>query len=63
MISITIKDQARELVDGLPDNATWEDVEYQIYFRQAVESGRRDSAAGRVISHEEAMKRFGVVAE
>ena len=30
-----IKDQARELVDKLPENSTWDDLMHEIYVRQA----------------------------
>jgi predicted transcriptional regulator len=59
MTTATIKDEARRLVERLPDDATWEDLQYQIYFRQAVEAGLNDSAEGRVVSLEEARRRFG----
>ena len=54
----TVKEEARRLVERLPDDATWEDIQYQIYFRQAVEAGLEDSRAGRVVPLEEAKRRF-----
>lgn len=36
----SIKEQARRLLDNLPDSATRDDVMYRIYVRQAVEYGR-----------------------
>lgn len=56
----TIKAEAHRLIDQLPDDATWEDLQYQIYFRQAVEAGLADSRAGRVVSIAEARTRFGL---
>ena len=38
-----IKEQAHELLEKLPDSATWEDVMYRIYVRQAIEAGIKDS--------------------
>ncbi len=60
MVSTSIKDQARRLIDSLPDDATWEDLQYQIYFRQAVEAGLKDSQDGRKVTLEEARRRFGL---
>lgn len=60
MTGETVKDEARRLVDRLPDDATWEDIQYQIYFRQAVEAGLKDSREGRVVTQEEARQRFGL---
>jgi predicted transcriptional regulator len=59
MTETTIKDEARRLVERLPDDATWEDLQYEIYFRQAVDAGLKDSREGRVVSMEEARRRFG----
>ena len=52
-----IKRDARELVESLPDTATWDDLAYEVYVRQSIEAGVRDSEGGRVISHDEAMAR------
>ena len=60
MSTATIKDEARELIERLPDDATWEDLQYQIYFRQAVEAGLKDSREGRTVSLEEARRRLGL---
>jgi predicted transcriptional regulator len=55
-----VKDEARKLVDSLPDNATWEDLMYEIYVRQSVEEGLADADAGRVISVEDLRESFGL---
>lgn len=60
MTNSTVKDEARRLIELLPDDATWEDVHYEIYVRQAVEAGLKDSRDGRTVSHEEARRRFGL---
>lgn len=52
-----IKPDARQLVDALPDAATWDDLAYEVYVRQAVETGLGDAEAGRTLSHEDAMAR------
>jgi len=48
MSAATIKEQARQLVEGLPEDATWEDLIYKIYVREAIEDGLRDADAGRL---------------
>jgi predicted transcriptional regulator len=60
MTSVTVKEEARRLVEQLPDEATWEDLQYEIYFRQAVEAGLKDSREGRTVTLEEARRRFGL---
>ncbi len=60
MAEATIKHEARRLVERLPEDATWEDLQYEIYFRQAVEAGLKDSQKGRTVSLEEARRRLGL---
>ncbi|MBI5894737.1 MAG: hypothetical protein HZB24_01545 [Desulfobacterales bacterium] len=62
MQAATIKQQAHQLLDSLPDNATWEDVMYRIYIRQAIDAGVKDSDAGRTMDVKEVRKRFGLPA-
>lgn len=58
----SIKQQAHQLLDNLPDNATWEDVMYRIYVRQAIDAGVKDSDAGKTMDVKEVRKRFGLSA-
>jgi hypothetical protein len=39
METISIKDEARRLVDQLPENSTWDDLMHEIYVRQSIEKG------------------------
>lgn len=54
----SVKPAARELVDRLPEGASWEDLMYQIYVREAIDAGLRDADAGRMLSQEEALRRL-----
>lgn len=45
----TVKAAARQLVEHLPESASWEDLMYEIYVRQAIEEGLADVDAGRVV--------------
>ena len=54
----TVKEEARRLVDQLPETSTWEDLMHEIYVRQAIESGLADSKAGRTRSVEEVRREF-----
>jgi len=53
-----IKQKARNLIDKLPDNSTWDDLMYEIYVRQAIEAGLADSEAEKVISVAEVRTKF-----
>ncbi len=37
METINIKEEARRLVDQLPENSTWDDLMDEIYVRQSIE--------------------------
>ena len=39
----TAKDEIRKMLDGLPDNASWEDVQYSIYVRERISRGRAEA--------------------
>jgi predicted transcriptional regulator len=58
--SAGIKREAQRLVERLPEQASWDDLMYEIYVRQAVDRGIADADAGRVVSHDEAMRRLGL---
>jgi len=55
-----VKEEAKRLVENLPEDVTWDDLMYQIYVRQAIEAGLADSDAGRVVDVEEVRKQFGL---
>ena len=57
---VNVKEEARRLLDRLPDDLTWDDLMHEIYVRKAIESGLADSEAGRTIPVEEVRARFGL---
>ena len=57
-----VKEEARKLVENLPDNLTWDDLMYQIYVRQTIEAGLADSDADRVTEVEKVREEFGLPA-
>jgi predicted transcriptional regulator len=57
---MSIKEQARILVESLPDDSTWEDLMYEIYVRESVERGLEDVRAGRVKTSDEVRAKFGL---
>jgi predicted transcriptional regulator len=56
------KEEARRLLDRIPDDATWDDIMYEFYVRQKIEDGLKDVEAGRVVPHEEVKARLRRVA-
>ena len=57
-----IKQEAQRLLETLPDKATWEDLMYRIYVREAIEAGIKDSNEGRTVDVKEVRKKFGLPA-
>ena len=60
MTVLNVKQQARSLIEKLPENCTWDDIMQQVYVVLAVEAGLADSQAGRVKSAEEVRSQFGL---
>lgn len=52
-----IRPDAKRLVDQLPPGASWDDLAYEVYVRQAIEQGIADADAGRTVDHETALTR------
>lgn len=53
----TAKEEIRNLLDELPDDVSYEDIQYHIYVREKVERGRQQVREGRFVSQEEAERR------
>ena len=54
------KQEAKRLVDMMPDNATWDDLIHEIYVREAIERGLEDSKAGRTSDVREVRAKYGL---
>ena len=60
MHATSVKEAARQLVDQLPDDATWDDLMRKAHEQRAIESGLADSEAGRVTDVEVVRRRYGL---
>jgi hypothetical protein len=49
MEAASVKQEAQRMVAELDEGATWEDLMYKIYVRQAIEKGLQDSEAERTL--------------
>lgn len=54
----TPKEAAKQLIDHMPDEATWEEILYELYVKQKIEEGLADIEAGRTIPHEQVKAEF-----
>ena len=55
------KDEAHELVNRMPENATWDDLIEEIYVRQVIEQGLSDSKAGRTTEVQAVRHKYGLL--
>lgn len=55
-----IKEEARRLVEELPDNATWSDFARLVVERQRVEEGIADLDAGITWTSDEIRRKLGI---
>jgi predicted transcriptional regulator len=53
-----IKDEAKKIIDNLPENATWDDLMYQFYVKKRVETGLKEIENDETLPHEEVKKRL-----
>jgi len=58
MTATSVKNEAKRLIENLPDTASWDDLMYEVYVRQKIEEGIKAADEDRVLTHEEVRKRF-----
>jgi hypothetical protein len=52
------KRAALEIIQQLPDDSSFEDIQYHLYVREKVEGGLRDLKNSRVLSQKEVERRM-----
>lgn len=60
METISVKEEAKQMIEKLPDNFTWDDLMHRIYVRQSIEAGLADVEAGRTTSVEDLRQQLGL---
>jgi predicted transcriptional regulator len=56
----TAKEEVRKLLDQLPEDSSYEDIQYHIYVREKIQRGLEDLEAGRTFTQEEIEKRMAL---
>ena len=54
----TAKEEVMEILKGLPDNSTLEEIQYHLYVRQKIERGIKDIEDGRTYTQDEMERRM-----
>ena len=57
-MAITAKEAARQIIEHLPEQATWDEIIYRLHVKQKIEEGLMASDAGRTVPHKEAKRRL-----
>lgn len=55
-----LKQTAHQIIDELPDDASWKDLIYELSVLQDIEEGLNDSEAERMIDNAAVRKQFGL---
>ena len=54
----TAKEQVRKILDQLPDDSSFEDIQYHIYAREKIDRGLKDMEEHRILSQDEVERRM-----
>lgn len=54
----TAREEVRELLEQLPEDASLEDIQYHIYVRQKIQKGLDAVREGKVVSQDEVERRM-----
>jgi predicted transcriptional regulator len=60
MSTQNVKEEAKRLIEKLPEDMSWDDLMHEIYVRQSIEAGLADSDAGRVTDVADVRAKFGL---
>lgn len=56
---VAVKQEAQQMIQNLPDNCTYEDIQYHLYVVEKIKNGIDRAQKGEISSHEEAKARMG----
>lgn len=58
-MGLTTKEMALKMIERLPDEASLEEIMYELFFRTRVDRGLRELDEGKTVSHEEVKRGLG----
>lgn len=53
-----VKEEAQDMIKNLPENCTYEDIEYHLYVVEKIKNGINRAENGEVSSHQDAKERM-----
>ncbi|MCK4731797.1 MAG: hypothetical protein KAT65_04985 [Methanophagales archaeon] len=54
----TAKKEVQKMLEQIPDDSSFEDIQYHIYVREKIERGLKDIEEGRILDQEEIERRM-----
>ena len=57
-MSVSVKEIALNVMESLPDDDAWDELQYQHYVREVVEESDAEFEAGLGVSHEDAKRQL-----
>lgn len=55
---MTIKEKAQQLIDELPEDTDWDEIQYRLYLRQMLDESESLIADGHGLTQEQAEERL-----
>jgi len=55
---LAVKQEAQEMIQNLPDNCTYEDIQYHLYVVEKIKNGMKRAENGEISSHSDAKQRM-----
>ncbi|MBU0694019.1 MAG: hypothetical protein KKC11_05050 [Candidatus Omnitrophica bacterium] len=53
-----LKEEAKKMINRLPDDATWDDLMYELYITKKVQVALDAIEKGKIAPHEEVKRKF-----
>ncbi|MDD3442235.1 MAG: hypothetical protein PHW89_03120 [Sulfurimonas denitrificans] len=53
-----VKNEAQNMIQNLPNDCTYEDIQYHLYVTQKIKNGMECSNNGHTVSHEKAKEKI-----
>ncbi len=54
---VVVKQEVQKMIQNLPDNCTYEDIQYHLYVVEKIKNGISRAENGETLSHKDAKKR------
>ena len=55
---MTIKEKVQQVISKMPENSTFDDIQYHLYVLQCIEQGEKEIEEGKTMTHTEVESRL-----